>query len=215
MSLRSTPVSRHLPLLAGLCCLLSVLVFAGMLQGYSHRIHPVAVLGGLTMPHAWVFNTFTFIVPGLLMAWHGWLIRDALDHHGAPAHWIARVGAQLLQVSALAFAAQGVLPLDLSDLENPVSARHAAAWMIWWLAFAVGGVLMAGGLRRRAPWRRLVWATGFVALALPICALVLPQHMAAGLAQRIGLALWFLWGVLVAGEVSRNAASSRGSSRKG
>lgn len=218
MSNRSTPLSllsRHGAVIAALCFLVVLLVFADALEGYSHRIHPVAVLGGRTIPSAWAFNLFGFILPGLLVAWQGWRLREALDHASRPVQWPARVGAQLLQLSALAFAAQGVLPLDLADLDSAASARHAAAWMIWWLAFAVGGALLAFGLRGRVGWRHFVAGTALVAAALPLCALVLPQWVPAGFAQRAGLALWFAWAVGCARRINRSAASLPGSTPRG
>jgi hypothetical membrane protein len=218
MSNRSTllsTLSRHAAWLAALCFLVVLLAFAAGVDGYSHRVHPVALLGGSTMPSAWAFNLFGFVVPGLLVAWLGWRLREALDHASRPARWPARVGAQLLQVSALAFAAQGVLPLDLSDLENTASARHAAAWMIWWLSFAVGGALLAVGLRSRLQWRHFAAGTLLVALALPLCALVLPHWVPAGFAQRAGLVLWFAWAMACARRVNRSAASLPGSTPRG
>ena len=218
MSSRSTPLlwlSRHLALLAVLCFLGAVLGFGAVVDGYSHRSHPVALLGASTMPGAWAFNLLAFVLPGVLIAWQGWRLRDALDHGNHPVRATARVGAQLVQLSALAFAAQGVLPLDLSDLQNPTSARHAAAWMIWWLAFALGGGLLAVGLRDRLRWRPFALGTLLVAIALPLCALALPGRIDVGVAQRLGLALWFLWALACARLVNRSAASLPGSTPRG
>lgn len=218
MPARSTPLTqfaRHATLLAALCFLVAVLAFGAAVDGYSHRIHPVAVLGGRSMPHAWAFNVLAFILPGVVVAWQGWRLRNALDHGDHPVRATARVGAQLLQLSALAFAAQGLLPLDLKDLHNPVSARHAAAWMIWWLSFAVGGALLAAGLFDRLRWRHFAAVTLLVAIALPLCALQLPEVIDAGFAQRAGLLLWFAWTLACAREVNRSEASSPVSTPKG
>jgi hypothetical protein len=131
------------------------------------------------------------------------------------AGWSARIGTQLLQLAALAFAAQGLLPLDPTDMENAASARHAAAWMIWWLTFAVGGLALAAGMRDRLGWRRFSRLTFVVAILLPACAVLLPQVMPAGTAQRIGLVLWFGWGLVCGRVLSRSAVSSPGSSPTG
>lgn len=218
MSSRSTALRwlpRHLALVAVASFLCAVVGFGAATDGYSHRLHPVALLGAGTMPGAWGFNLLAFIVPGLLLAWQAWRLRDALDHGNHPVRVVARIGAQLLQLSALAFAAQGVLPLDLSDMENPASARHAAAWLMWCLTFSIGGGLLAAGLYDRLRWRHFAAGTLLVAIALPVCTLLLPRVMEPGMAQRLGLVLWFAWALGCDRAVNRSAASSPGSRPRG
>ena len=213
MSSRSTLLqwlSRHLALLAVLSFLCALLGFGAAMDGFSHRVHPVAVLGARTVPGGWAFNLLAYIAPGLLLAWQGWRLRDALHHGNHPLPVTGRIGAQLLQLSALAFAAQGVLPLDLSDLENPASARHAAVWLMWCLSFAIGGGLLAAGLYDRMRWRHFAAGTLLVAVALPACTLLLPRILEPGLAQRAGLVLWFAWSLACDRSVNRSAASSPG-----
>ena len=42
----------------------------------------------------------------------------------------------LVQLSALAFAAQGVVPLDPEDTDATASRLHVLAWMLWQLLSA-------------------------------------------------------------------------------
>src|SRR3546814_1754845 len=72
-----------------------------------------------------------FLLPGVLAALVAWRLRASLDD-GAP--WAARIGAWLALLSALAFAAQGLLPLDPRDLESDASRMHATMWTLWWVA---------------------------------------------------------------------------------
>ena len=95
----------------------------------------------VTIPHALAFNAFGFVLPGLLMAVVAWQWRKRLSG-GAP--WAARIAARLALLSALAFAAQGLLPLDPADLDAPASHAHATAWMLWWVALLPARV-PAGG----------------------------------------------------------------------
>ncbi len=98
-------------------------------------------------------------------------------------------------LSALAFVAQGLLPLDLEDLDGAGSSRHAAAWMLWWIAFGAGGALLALGLRRQPAWTSFAATTLLAAAMVPMCALLLSQLLPAGLAQRIAFAIWFAWAI--------------------
>lgn len=201
-------VTGNAAALAVLMSATAAVAFAAPIGGYSHLHHPLALLGVAPLPHATAFNLMVFVVPGLLVAWTALRLRAALAGRaaGAPStRWPARIGAQLMLISALAFAAQGLLPLDASDLDGARSGRHASAWTVWWLACAAGGVLLATGLRKNWP---VFAATSLFAAVLPVFALVLPQLIPAGLAQRLAFALWFAWAIH-AGHVARRHAVAR------
>lgn len=157
-----------------------------MLDGYSHREHPLALLGSVGVPGALAFNVFAFVLPGLLVAIVFWTMRSALP---ATAGWRARIGTQLAVLSALAFAAQGLLPLDPEDLGGQANALHALAWTVWWIAHAAACVLLAsGGLARGSRTATLVSLVAVLALALPPW----PGAMAA-FAPRLAFVAWFVW----------------------
>lgn len=192
-------------MLAAMLLFAGMAVFAGRIDGYSHAQHPLALLGAEPLPHAGLFNLLALVVPGLLVAWSALRLRASLPSSVDRARsWSGRLGAQLMLMSALAFAAQGLLPLDGTDLEGARSARHAAAWMVWWIAFSAGGVLLANGLRGSvAPWRGIATSSLLAAFLLPVLALLLPMLVPAGSAQRLAFALWFLWALRTARIVNR------------
>lgn len=177
---------------AAFACATALAGFGTLLPGYSHLAHPVGLPGATGMPRATAFNLLAFVLPGVLAAivaigWRGRL---------GGASWRTRLGAQSLMLSALAFAAQGLLPLDPADLDAGGSRLHAAAWTGWWIAFAVAGALLATGLPagpRKAAARGVALAA---AVALPL-ALAGPWLLPAGLCQRLAFVLWFvaLWRV--------------------
>lgn len=202
-------LSRHAGILAATLCATTGAAAATALDGYSHAQYPLAVLGARAVPHALPFNLLAFVLPGLLVAWGMLHLRAALP---AAARWPARIGAQMALLSALAFAVQGLLPLDLGDLDGPASRLHAAAWMAWWIAFAGGGALLASGLARRPAWGWLATATLLAATLVPACALFVALLLPAGIAQRLAFALWFAWAIAAGMAVSRAAASAPGSS---
>lgn len=178
---------------AALVCAIAIAGFGAKFAEFSHLQHPVGLLGGSHVPRAVAFNLLAFVLPGMLAAIAAVAVRGRLSD----ASMIARVGAQALLLSAIAFAAQGLLPLDSLDLDGGRSRLHAAAWTAWWLAFAVAGIALAVGLRghrgRRSGQWLLVCAIAAVGLAL-----LAPMLVPAGLAQRLAFATWF-FGVWLAG----------------
>ena len=187
----------YLPWLAATSCLVASLAAGAGWEGYSHARHPLALLGSALAPAPGWFNAFGFALPGLALAaaalwrWAGL---------GA-AHWALRIGMLLVAISALAFAAQGLFPLDPERMEAVGSRQHALAWTVWWVAFVPGAALLAfGNLRPRL-------VHGLAALAVPLAILALPAILPAPLAARLAFALWFGWWLAL----SRGAASAPGS----
>ncbi|WP_334178197.1 DUF998 domain-containing protein [Pseudoxanthomonas sp.] len=168
----------------------AVIGFGAALSGYSQVWHPVAVLGAKDVPHALGFNVFGFLLTGVLAASASLHLRRRLPDD---AGWPLRVGAQLVLLSALGFVGMGLLPLDTADLDNQASSLHATAWMLWWVAFVPGALLVALGLRGRPPWRMLARASVVAALLVLFVALLAVALMPAGIAQRLGYAAWLAW----------------------
>lgn len=176
------------------------------LPEYAHRLHPVGLRGAIGMPWATAFNLAAFVVPGVLLAWAGLRLRAALAMRG----WLARVGVVLVQLSALAFAAQGLLPLDPRDVDAAASRWHVLAWMLWWIAFVPGALLLAVGAGRG---RGFAGACAVAAVAVPVLAVLAPIGAWVGLAQRLAFLLWFGWWLVASrATASRASASVPGSS---
>jgi hypothetical protein len=169
---------------------LALIVFGQFLQGYSQVFHPVAVLGAKGVPKALAFNAVAFVLPGLLA---GVVAMDLRQRLPRDAGWPLRVGTQLAFLAALGFMALGLLPLDPMDLHNPASSRHATAWLLWWVAFVPGALLIALGLRGRPSWRPLARASVAAALLVLFAALLAVELIPAGIAQRLGYAAWLGW----------------------
>ena len=165
--------------------------------GYEHAHMPVSFLGMHGVPMAPYWNIAGFIVPGLLVAWFALSLLAPLQRDGVGA--IARIGVWLLLISGLGFAGCGVFAYDATELDGPASKLHVAMLTIALLGFLPSALLLALGLRRRPAWRALVVCGPLLALA---ALLSVAQRMAdlvpllqgnPGYAQRITLALYFLW----------------------
>lgn len=174
----------RLAAVAGLVFLCSLFAIGGQWALFSHASHPVAFAGMRGVPGAALFNGMVFVLPGLLLVLVGGRLRGALP---AQARWQPRIGATLLVLSAVAFAAQGLLPLDPEDIDGGTSSLHATAWTMWWIAFATGAVLYA-----RASLVEHLVAVGAVLLVLVI-GLYGREWMPAGIAQRVAFCAWFAW----------------------
>lgn len=177
-------------------------LFGTGLAEFSQARQPVALLGARGVPHALAFNVSGLVLPGALLAVVAWRLRAALPE---PASWLARIGAWLVLWSALAFALQGLLPLQADDLDAAASRLHATAWTLWWLAFVPGAVLLGLGLRRD---RRLVPMVACLAGAGLVAGLALAPSgvLAPGIAERLAYAAWFGWWVFAARWVAGWAA---------
>ncbi|KAB8165680.1 DUF998 domain-containing protein [Lysobacter maris] len=190
------------PILAAASLLLAAVGFGLAADGYSHARHPLALLGARGMGAAGLFNVLAWILPGLLLAAQAAALRECLSDR---AGFGARIGAWLLLLSALAFAAQGVWPLDPHDLEGPDSRRHALGWMLWWIAHLGAGALLVPTLMRQARWRRA--GVGLLLSVLLLLAGVLAARAGLwpALAGRLAIVAW-LGGYLACGIPMRRGA---------
>ncbi|CAN5659846.1 DUF998 domain-containing protein [soil metagenome] len=201
---------------AGVLFAASLAGFGWRLQGDAQGVHPVGLLGAQGMPDALAFNVLGFVIPGAIAAALAWRLRDL----AAPRPRLsAGLGWHLVFLSALAFATQGLLPLDPNDLDATASRLHALAWTLWWLAFVPGALFLAWSAWRELPRRRAAgFAHATAAVLLLACANLLATSLDAALAQRLAYGVWFAWlawagwtGVREA-EVNRGVASAPGSS---
>ncbi|WP_330946970.1 DUF998 domain-containing protein [Thermomonas sp. LB-4] len=183
----------------------SLLLAGTDLPAYSHWLHPVALRGASGLPGAMLFNTGAFLLPGIALVLAAQALRPALVGCG----WAARIGLTLAQLSALAFALQGALPLDASGQDERAMRLHALAWMLWWIAFVPGALLLAVRARRGAGF---AVACLSAAVLVPLLAVLAPVDAWVGLAQRLAFALWLGWWLLAALVLSRVSVSAPGSS---
>ena len=190
MENRLNRAARFAGLVAGLVFAAALAGFGAAFEGYAQHQHPVALLGALGFPRALAFNLLAFVLPGMLAGVSALELRRRLP---ADAGWPLRIGAQLVFLSALAFIAMGLLPLDPYDLESQRSQFHGTAWMLWNVAFIPGAALLGATLWSRPDWSRFAWASLAAAAGLLIAGFVLTDYMPAGIAQRIAFGLWFAW----------------------
>jgi hypothetical membrane protein len=195
--LRLERIGLHAGWLAGAVFAVALSWLGTSVPGYEHAHMPVGFLGMRGVPMAAYWNITGFIIPGVLVAWFALSLLAPLQRDGAGM--LARIGVRLLLISGLAFAGNGVFAYDLAEPDGPASKLHVAMLTIALLGFLPSTLLLALGLRRRPAWRVLVVCGPLLALAV---LLSVAQRMGElvpllqgnpGYAQRITLALYFLW----------------------
>ena len=194
---RSSQVRESVPLAwLALASFVAGLLLANIgLPEYSQLMHPVGLRGATGLPYALAFNLLLFVVPGVLLAIAG----QGLRRRSRDAGWLARIGIVLVQLSAFAFAMQGVMSLEQADMDATASRLHALAWMLWWIAFVPGALLLALGARRGTMF---ALASLAAAVLVPVIAVFAPIGPWVGVAQRLAYAVWFGWWVLASGRRS-------------
>ena len=195
--LRPGRMGLHAGWLAGVVFAVVLLWLGASVPGYEHARMPVGFLGMRGVPMAAYWNVAGFVAPGLLVAWFALSLLAPLQRDGAGM--LARIGVWLLLISGLAFAGNGVFAYDLAEPDGPASKLHVAMLTIALLGFLPAALALALGLRARPRWRMLVGPGLLLALALllsvaqPMADLVPMLQGNPGYAQRITLALYFLW----------------------
>ena len=167
--------------------LVAVAAFATPPRATTDAWPLLSLAGADGSPSAMAFNALAFVLPGLVAALLAWRARSAAPH---AAGWATRLGWQCVLLSALAFAAQGLLPLDPDDLDAAMSRRHAVAWTLWWIAFVPGTLLLALGALAATP-RRAAAAGLHLAAALALALLAWAVQGPAG--QWLATVAWLAW----------------------
>jgi len=165
-----------------------------VLDGYAQVYHPLGLLGGKDIPNALAFDLLGFVIPGVLAAIAISALRTSLP---SAAGWSMRIGVQLLVLSAIAFAAQGLVSIDPADLGAPGNRSHAVAWTLWWIAFVSGTLLLALSIPRYPPGRTQAWVSMGAAITVLAFGLFAPGAIPSGISERIAFCAWFGWVLLV------------------
>ena len=99
----------------------------------------------------------------------------------------------MLLLAAIAFAAMGLFPLDMEDIENRASQFHASAWLLWLLAFSAAAIALRFGAGKARGWRSLSTLTVVCALWAVCSAFLFEIAMPVAMAQRLAFLGWLVW----------------------
>jgi hypothetical membrane protein len=180
----------HLGWIAGALSAAAIVIAGLGLEGFDHARHPVGLLGSSLAPRAGLFNVLGFVVPGLLIAAFAVAFEFALAKATPTATRAVRIGTGLLLIAALAFALQGLFPIDPRDLDGPATRHHALAQAVSQLAWIAAAGMLAIGFSHAPRWR-FVAACGLLFACVPLWDLVRPFNGERGWIERGLLLLWF------------------------
>lgn len=181
---RRPRLGRFVSVLAPACVITTMLWAHGFVGGA--QAWPLALHAAIGAPHARGVNLLGFVLPGLLWALSAWRLRQALGNARALS---LRLATQALLLASLAWAGQGLWPLDTMDLDGPAAQRHALVWTLWWLAAAVAGLGFAAGLWRAGRPTATFVAAGLVAWLL-LAVHATPALLSPAVAEMLALAAW-------------------------
>lgn len=188
----------------------AMVVIQGELQPrYSHVMMPISALAA--WPTGWMQN-LTFVVAGVLFM----VFATALHRTVRQAHR-GRAGHVLLQIGGAALAMNGAFPWAIVDGVPAEPPAHTASAIATFLATALGMIVFSRRMNIDDDWRSLAPYTRWSGILVLILFLVLglfaiedtaPLHDWTGLVQRVLLAVWFAWTIVVAFRITAGATPS-------
>ena len=190
----------------------TVIALQGALQPeYSHVKMPISALAAL--PLGWMQN-LNFYVTGVLV------MLFVIGLHGAVRPGTrGRAGVALLLIGGAALALNGMFPWTMVDGVPTEPPAHAACAITTFAATGVGMVLFSRRMSTDARWRPVapytLWSGIFVLILFVIVGFFAvdvgaPLHEWAGLIQRVLVAVWLIWMIVVALRLQRMFGVRRG-----
>ena len=177
---------------------LASFLFGALRPAYSHSVNTISELGAIGTPYAALWNIVGFGLTGLLLTVVGAVVAGAVGRRKSTASSIARL---LLILAGIAIAGQGLIPAEMvdgvADIESPYTRGHFVSSLVSAGAWVLGALLLVGPMKRDARWRG--WSMVSIALVLltVVAAVTLRGALPAGLAQRLGNAVFLSWYVLM------------------
>jgi hypothetical membrane protein len=179
--------ATRLPAICGLLApvwfLIALLAFAAARPDFSHLTKAVSELGAVGAPHGLAWNIVGFGAVGMLIV---------IFAAGIWRQAQAPLAASLIAVSGIAFAAAGVFPADMSNLNADTTRLHILASLVSFAAFAAAVPVMGWSLWRAGFRRFAVFAIAF-GVAAVASVLLRESGIPPGLAQRINFLAYLAW----------------------
>jgi hypothetical membrane protein len=169
--------------------LAALLAFAAFRPDYSHLTKAVSELGARGGPNALAWNILGFGAVGVFTMVFAW---------GLWAQISSRIGALLMGLSGLGFAAAGIFPADMGDLQSRSSQLHMIASLASFATFIPAVFVVGWVFWRRVRWGRFALAATAVGLVAMLSILLYGTTMPPALIQRFTFLAYLAWIALIA-----------------
>ena len=188
-----------------------VVIQGAMHPGYSHVAMPISALAAL--PMGWL-QSLTFLVAGVLAV--AFVVAMHRSVRPAPR---GHAGHVLLLLGGIALAMNAVFPWKLVDGVPAEPPAHAASAVTTFLATALGMMVFSRRMSADERWRGLAaytrWSGVVVLVLFSLLGLFAiddgaPLHPWVGLVQRVLVAVWFVWMIVVALRVGAMRSATPG-----
>lgn len=181
------------------CGILAPAIFATTLATFSflnpnfnNLTNAVSELGMSASPHAFAWNMIGFVLVGLLATAFAWGLRLTLRPHSKSV-----IAPALMGISGIGFTGLGIFPADTGFAPSFSTTLHFTMVSVNFLPFVLATFIFAYQLRKNEYWKR--WTSFSLIMGiLAIASFFIPQNIPAGLSQRFGIGIYFLW-LLVTG----------------
>jgi hypothetical membrane protein len=165
------------------------LPMASWRDDYSIFSKAISELGAVDAPHAWVWNFFGYIIPGLLIAVFSIGLYQNLGSRKG-----RKLGFLGISMSGLFMALSGVFPGDFENRASFTMIMHVVGSFGSYIFFLIGVFSFARGMKTDPYWKNFVFpgllltAVTFAFGAWPF---VFPQIPSLG--QRVVFLAYFSW----------------------
>jgi hypothetical membrane protein len=196
--------------IVGPICSTALIVVQGVLHPeYSHVKLPISALAA--WPLGWIQN-LNFYVSGVL------IVLFVVALHGAVRPTPrGRAGVALLLIGGVALAMNGAFPWRMIDGVPTEPPAHAASAITTFASTGVGMIVFSRRMNADVRWRRYaaysLWSGILVLILFVIVGFFAvdngaPLHEWTGLIQRVLVAVWLAWMIVLALAVRADVRSS-------
>jgi hypothetical membrane protein len=178
---------------AVVCGLLAPLLVGGLLivcsdrtPNYNNLTQTVSELGFPGFPAAMIWNLGNIMVGGLIVVFAWGLYGEFSSKLNAMSLPI------LIGLSGIGWLGTGLFPSDVAFRPSMQTILHFIMVSIHYFAFLIAAFLLPIQLRFHPYWKRWGLFSGLIA-GLAIASFFIPRSIPAGLSQRFGIGIYFVW----------------------
>lgn len=170
---------------------------------FSHFTKAVSELGSVDAPNAVVWNIFGYLIPGLLVAYFGIGLHQAVTQGEG-----GKLPLYGMVLSGLFMAMSGVFPGDFGQRDSTTMLLHTIGSIGSFVAFLLAAFSYPPQLKKIPFWEKTILPS-LLLTWLCIFSGFLRTGAMPGIGQRFGFAFYFLWIGFMAVQLYRYAGQDK------